>query len=130
MEHLGVNALHHPDYMEFQVRGDIDKERFVNITKAISQQSIERQQHRLLMVYPDQSVAEGLDLMDQHKFAIHDASIIRQESDNRGATPAQIAVVVKPEVLASHRFFEKSLSSRGFAIQHFDDRQSALNWLL
>jgi len=130
MKHLGIKTVTNPDYIEFHVSGEITKERFVEISQGISQASIEQNQHCILVVYPDQSVGEQLNFFDQHKFVVVDASRIRQESYNKGAKPAKIAVHVRPEALEKHRFLQNTLSNRGVAIQHFDDREKALEWLL
>lgn len=36
MEHLGVKTFVHPDYLEFEVSGEIDRERIVQIIQGTS----------------------------------------------------------------------------------------------
>lgn len=130
MEHLGVRTFVHPDHLEFEVSGEIDKERIIQIIQGTSNIRVAKNHHRIFLIYLDQTIGEHMDMFEQHKFAIEDISRIRHEALNKGAKPVRVAVQVPPDTLIRHRFIESILKNRGTTIQHFDDRQKALKWLL
>lgn len=130
MEHLGVKTFVHPDYLEFEVSGEIDRERIIQIIQGTSKVRVAKNYHRIFLIYLDQTIGEHMEMFEQQKVAIEDISRIRHEALNKGAKPVRVAVQVPSSTIIKHRFIENILNNRGITIQHFDNRQKALKWLM
>jgi hypothetical protein len=115
--------LHETDgYLEVVTGGSADRDGSLEMAKAISERMNKRRITRALIDHSHIAhvAGETVDIFDRPKILSLIGAVLK----------IKIAEVIKPEHREHFRFFETVCVNRGYRISVFEDRDSAIAWLL